>query len=193
MNTDVKTYPVTPHATQRQITYLFVSSGRTKVTKVVIYQYLFNQDMLGKKNCLLFNFGFADLVAGGIDDKTISDNGDAKAVFSTVLSTVPEFFALFPTAVIRVGGSDSGEEFKARCALECTKHNCATSNKCQKSGRRMKLYQMYVDTNFVELNKTYEFYGTETDNILADGTQGNYVLEPYEVKKTYKYVVVRKK
>lgn len=193
MNTAGKTYSFIPQSYPKQMAYLFISEGKSKVTKVVIYQYLFNQDILQKNNRLLFNFGFADIHSGGIDDKSLTDNGDAKTVFNTVLSTVPDFFTRFPDAVIRVGGSDSGEEFKVRCALDCTKAHCAANDTCKKLGRRMKLYQKYVDENFKELAETYEFYGTEADNILPDGTEGNYILEPYEVKKNYKYVVVCKK
>jgi len=103
-----------------------------------------------------------DSLINAIIDDTNSNNGDMRKVFSTVLSTILKFFKLNSNAAILVQGSDSNPLFESQCRLTCTK-KC--DNICKNLNKRIKAYRYYVNKNFVELSKSYIFFGRMEDEI----------------------------
>lgn len=141
-----------------KLQYLFESKGEKSIIKAI--EYSFVRQISGRK---VYNLGFGDYneANGTIIDDINSNNGDMRKVFSTVLNTVPKFFRENKDAAIWVQGSDSVEEFKQRCELDCKK-NCVDI--CKNFNRRIKAYRYYVDKNFVELSKEYIFFGYTSGN-----------------------------
>lgn len=143
----------------RKIQYLFESQGEKSIIKAIEYS-LFRK-ISGRD---VYNLGFGDYDEdnGTLIDDVNSNNGDMRKVFSTVLNSVPKFFSTNKDSVIWVQGSDSTEEFKKNCKIDCKK-NC--DEICKKFNRRIKTYRYYVDKNFVELSKEYIFFGfTDIEN-----------------------------
>lgn len=143
----------------RKIQYLFESKGLKSIIKAIEYTPVAQRD--GK---VVYNLGFGDYneEGGNIFDDTNSNNGDMRKVFSTVLNTVPKFFKENEDAAIWMQGSDSAEDFKKLCEVDCKK-NC--ENICKNFSRRIKTYRYYVNKNFVELSKEYIFFGfIDTEN-----------------------------
>jgi len=82
-------------------TYRFTSEGKRTIVKLVEFT------PTGQPN--MFNLGFGDLLPDGkMDDKTISDNGDMKKVFATVIQIVIDFTAKYPFLKIFFSGSSPG-------------------------------------------------------------------------------------
>ena len=133
--------------------YLFESFGNQSIIKVIEYTPIAKRD--GRT---IYNVGFGDYdeTSGAILDDVNSNNGDMWKVFSTVLNTVPKFFKDYKDAAIWMQGSDSAEDFKAKCQLTCAK-NC--TDECSNFERRIKAYRYYVNRNFVELSKEFIFFG----------------------------------
>lgn len=137
----------------KKIRYLFESVGEKSIIKAIEYSYV--RKISGRK---IFNLGFGDYneEEGTILDDVNSNNGDMRKVFSTVLNTVPEFFKENSDSAIWVQGSDSAEDYKSNCEVDCIK-NCG--EECKNYNRRIKAYKYFVDRNFVELSKEYIFFG----------------------------------
>lgn len=162
-----------------RLRFYFDSIGRTKISKVIEYAPLGIWSGLDAYN---LGFGDYDKATNDIIDNTISNNGDNRTVFTTVLNSVPDFFTRFPKAVVFVRGSDSTKKFIEECKETC-KRKCV-EDECKKAGRRIAIYRGYVDENFDELSKTYQFWGvikhTKTPEI-------------YKVAKDYEVILVSKK
>ena len=75
--------------------------------------------------------------ANFIDDSTVSDNGDHKAVLRTVAEAVDFFFNINPTAIILIRGS---------------------------SPARMRLYQMGIASAWQEIKERYDILGKCNNN-----------------------------
>ncbi len=133
--------------------YLFESAGKMNISKIVEFSLIATIN-----NRKVFNMGFGDYDVENdtIIDDVNSNNGDMRKVFSTVLSTIPKFFERFQNAAIVVQGSDSNALFENQCRLTCTK-KCV--DVCKNLNKRIKAYRYYVNKNFVELSKSYIFFG----------------------------------
>jgi hypothetical protein len=136
-----------------KVRYLFESIGEESIIKAIEYSYF--RKISGRK---VFNLGFGDYSKedNTIIDDVNSNNGDMRKVFSTVLNTVPKFFKENTDAAIWVQGSDSAEDYKSKCKVDCIK-KCGEI--CKNYNRRIKAYKYYVDRNFTELSKEYIFFG----------------------------------
>lgn len=161
-------YDVAQKIKENVIEYSFISEGEWNILKVVRYQ--FAKELNGRK---LFNFGFGEynFANGTIVDDVISNNGDAYRVFNTVLSTVPRFFEIHNTAIIKVEGSDSRPAFADTCRAACRK-NCADI--CRNANRRINIYRGYVNKHYDALKKNYSIYGgldrTANEPVMIDYT-----------------------
>lgn len=133
--------------------FIFESKGERTIVKAIEYSFIRN--ISGRK---VYNLGFGDFNEknGMLIDDINSNNGDMRKVFNTVLNTIPKFFALNNEAAIWVQGSDSAEDFRAKCEIKCKK-KC--DEICKNHNRRIKAYKYYVDKNFVQLSKEYIFFG----------------------------------
>lgn len=136
-----------------KVQYLFESKGEKLIIKAIEYSFL---RRFSERKVYNLGFGDYDEQNGSIVDDINSNNGDMRKVFSTVLSTVPKFFAENKDSAIWVQGSDSAEDFKSKCEVDCNK-KC--TDICKNYNRRIKAYRYYVDRNFVELSKEYIFFG----------------------------------
>jgi hypothetical protein len=118
----------------------FVSKGtQGNMVKVVKYVKLFeHQD--------LYNLGFGDknTLTGELDDKVITNNGDADKVLATVASTLIEFFEEFPNAIVYSTGS---------------------------SPSRTRLYQINIAKYLEAIQEEFEVYG-ELDEDLERFKKG---------------------
>jgi hypothetical protein len=106
----------------------FVSKGsQGNIVKVVKYIKLFEgQD--------LYNLGFGDknIETGELDDRVITNNGDADKVLATVALTLVDFFQEHPNAIVYSKGS---------------------------SPSRTRLYQINVSKYLEEIEKEFDVYG----------------------------------
>lgn len=156
---------ITPYLTndftveESKIRYLFESAGKKNITKIVEFSLI--ATINGRK---IFNMGFGDydFKNDTIIDDVNSNNNDMRKVFSTVLSTIPKLFERYNNASIVVQGSDSSTAFESQCRLTCSK-KC--SDICKNLNKRIKVYRYYVNKNFVELSKSYIFFGRMEDEI----------------------------
>lgn len=122
------------HSKTRKVQYLFESNGPRLIIKAIEYTPITKRD--GK---IVYNLGFGDYNEkdGNIFDDTNSNNGDMRKVFSTVLNTIPKFFKENQNAAIWVQGSDSVDDFKRICEVDCKK-NCVDI--CKNFNRRIKTH-----------------------------------------------------
>lgn len=163
----------------RKIQYLFESKGEKSIIKVIEYT------PVGQINDkIVYNLGFGDYNEedGNILDGSNSNNGDMRIVFSTVLNTVPKFFEENKDSAIWVQGSDSADDFKQVCEVDCTK-NC--DDICKNFNRRIKTYRYFINKNYVELRKEYLFFGISDEE--------NPTLMPYIPENEYIGILVFKK
>jgi hypothetical protein len=167
------------YAKNRVIQYLFESEGHRSIIKVIEYKPLEKKD--GKT---VYNLGFGDYNEenGNILDDVISNNGDMRQVFSTVINTVPKFFKENPNAGIWIQGSDSADDYKKLCEINCRK-KCGCF--CKNFNRRLRAYQYYVDKNFEALTKEYTFFGFD-DSETPD-------LDQYIPRNEYTGILLFKK
>lgn len=126
--------------------YSFISKGKTSIVKVVQFTPI-NNDII--------NLGFGDLLPdGGLNDKVVSDNGDMKKVFATVIRIVQEFTNEFPHMKIAFAGSTTG---------------------------RMKLYNRILQTHYSDFYKEFTISGLIEDGltvrevVFKPGTQRQYL------------------
>lgn len=170
--------------------YWFESTGKRVVEKLIAYTPAGKELVFGQQtDCFNFGFGDIDQNSGEIEDKVSSNNGDAHKVLDTVLSTIPDFFSKEPEAIVKVGGSDSETEFAENCMKGCRTKKCLQTKECRKKDRRINMYRSFVDLHYDRLIEEYEFFGS----VAVDEDENKYLIEPYEVNKFYKYVLVRKK
>jgi hypothetical protein len=110
----------------------FYSEGpKGIIKKVVEYQQTSKAD--------IYNLAFGDFdeVAKGIDDLSITNNGDSLKVLSTVASTIYAFTNKHPMAKIIATGSTSA---------------------------RTRLYRMGITNNLEEISQDFAIFGFETKN-----------------------------
>ena len=155
-----------------KIQYLFESHGHESIVKVVEYSFL--RKLSGKK---IYNLGFGDYdeESETVLDDISSNNGDMRKVFRTVLNTVPHFFAKHKESAIWIQGSDSKEDFRAKCEPDCTKR---CDDICKNYNRRIKAYKYYIEKNFIELSKEYIIFGFDDPSApyFVQYTTGNKYL-----------------
>ena len=139
--------------------FFFESAGKASIIKVVEYTAI---QQAGKR--VIYNLGFGDYddATGQVTDSANSNNGDMRRVFSTVLNTVPLFFAGNPYDVIVVQGSDSDEAAAAACWATCRK-NCV--GRCKNIDRRIKTYRYFVNKHFAMLTRDYVIFGSYRDDM----------------------------
>ncbi len=78
---DKSSYEYERHTSTR---YLFLSTGRRPVEKIVVFTALENKNF--------YNLGFGDLMGNGeIDDKANTNNGDMTKVLSTIIHIIRDF------------------------------------------------------------------------------------------------------
>ena len=87
-----------PYKLIRPRRYIFVSTGRRRIEKIV--------DFVPLGNSQFINMGFGDLLAdGSIDDKANSNNGDIVKVMSTVIEILKHYTTQNPDVEIYFEGS----------------------------------------------------------------------------------------
>lgn len=154
-------YETTESSDPVSTNYLFFSEGNKGKDEVLkIIQFAYVRDFNNKS---IYNLGFGDfdIVAGEMNDESMTDNGDVYKVFNTVLGTIPPFFEKYPNAAILVRGSDGQAEYEHKCRQSCTK-KCTEF--CHKFNRRMKLYCNYVSRKLSLFEADYQFIGGIANN-----------------------------
>lgn len=146
-------YEFDEEQTLTELRYVFLSIGKKLVPKIVVYTCTHQFE-----NRDVYNLGFGDYLYENdyIEDQLQTNNGDAYAVFNTILSTIPLFFEKFNGAILMVQGSDSSPGFILKCKKNCVK-NCLTS--CKKSNQRISIYRNFVEKHFQTLSQNYWFLG----------------------------------
>jgi len=111
--------------------YEFFSEGpKGRIRKLVEYS------STNLKNVYNLAFGDYDEKTGGINDKSITNNGDSQKVLATVASTVYAFTNRYPDAWVHATGSTSV---------------------------RTRLYRMGITTNLIEISEDFFVYGLKGD------------------------------
>ena len=182
---DNKSYKTKKISDDEEIKYVFYSTGKRTISKLVAYTVLG-----GLNHRTVYNLGFGDYdsVTNTIVDDTISDNGDMMTVFNTVLHTIPVFFDNHPHDVITVQGSDSDDDdhmFEQKCRTGCKKKCTET---CKNLNRRISIYKWFVRRHFDELIKEYLIFGSYKEN-KTNFTQYN----PTEDEEYVAIMVYKKK
>jgi hypothetical protein len=175
-------YTVQKKIAGNSIFYLFLSEGKRNIIKAIEYSYV--QELMDKR---LYNlaFGDFDLASWSLLDDPISGNGDHYRVFNTVLQSIPDFFAVYPDALLMVRGSDSRPQFIQKCRLNCKKK--CPEGQCKNSHRRITIYLNYVNMNFSALKEEYLFYGGKQN------PYNQHVMEAYRKDENYDSVFSSKK
>lgn len=176
------TYEITSRVTEIGIDFFFISEGKKDVLKTIEYSYAF--DHKGDK---VYNlaFGDYDYRTGSFSDNQATNNGDPYNVYHTVLATIPYFFQSYKHVMLMVRGSDSTREFQNNCHLSC-KRNCSVTE-CKKAHRRINIYRKYIDKNFDDLIKEYEFFGDMGNN------ENQILTEKYIKGKNYLMIFFKKR
>lgn len=178
--TSIEPYPTQADKSEaKKKRFFFVSDGKEEIVKAVDYTFI---QPYGPGS--LYNFGFGDFdpETDTIVDDANSNNGDMRQVFSTVLSTVPLFFATNPKDTIAVAGSDSGNDFARHCLTTCKNKRC--NDFCKNVDRRINTYRYYIDKNRTALDQTYSFFGYTKDPVQ---------VLPYEEGSIYDAVFICRK
>lgn len=131
--------------------YIFLSQGAAVIPKAIAYT------PLEKHGQNYYNWGFGDLVIDettgqySLNDKTESNNGDFKTVFYTVVSTLPEFFEIHPTATVHIEGSNE---------------------------QRAEVYRRLIQRHWAEIEPIYDIKGYVNGGITAfeRGVEFEYIL-----------------
>lgn len=172
-------YDINELNSEEGLRYYFISSGRKEIYKIIDYGLLegIRHDII--KTNRIFNFGFGDLDENfEIVDDEFSNNGDTRRVFYTVLNTIPYFLKKYPNEAIAISGSDSTKSFTKRRFKHCIKHGLS-ADQCKNKHRRILVYMAYVNKNYDDLIKEYNFFGAFNNRI-----------EIYEKSKKYETVCV---
>ncbi|WP_293302061.1 hypothetical protein [Pedobacter sp. UBA4863] len=177
---DKKHYDTELTQEDKKIKFMFASTGNSTIIKLIEYAPIQQQE----DGRYVYNLGFGDYDDANktLVDDVNSNNGDMYTVFNTVLHSIPVFFAERPYDVIYVRGSDSADDFKLNCINTCTK-KC--KDECRKTNQRINTYRYYVNKNFDELSKDYDFYG-------RNSTGGEEFVQ-YVPGETYHEILVYKK
>ncbi|MES2555888.1 MAG: hypothetical protein V4604_07050 [Bacteroidota bacterium] len=150
---NISVYDTEQLITQNSIRYFFESNGEKSIIKAIDYSPI---DFKNGKTIYNLGFGDYDEQNDTINDDINSNNGDHYIVLNTVLFSVPLFFAVYPNAVLFIGGSDSSSLFLANCKISCNK-KC--DNSCKNHHRRIKVYRYFIDKNFESLSQSYVIFG----------------------------------
>jgi hypothetical protein len=116
--------------------YVFESIGiKGKIKKIVQYT---EMNIKG-----YYNLGFGDFNERtlDIDDKVLTNNGDARKVLATVVSTLYAFTAKFPEYYVFATGSTES---------------------------RTRLYKMGISNHYEELKNDFEVYGLTNEEIFEE-------------------------
>lgn len=116
-----------------QYDYEFFSEGSNgRIRKLVRFTFR------GSNGIPYYNLGFGDVLPGStfINDKIVSNNGDALKVLSTVAAIVIDFTNYFPDALIYAVGSTPA---------------------------RTRLYQMSLNRNWEDIEPIFEIFGYRDD------------------------------
>lgn len=176
------TYEIKSEITSQGIDFFFLSEGRREIIKVVQYSYVRN--FQGKE---LYNiaFGDYDYNTDSYSDDVNSNNGDHYSVYRTVLATIPLFFQLYKYAMLMVRGSDSTREFQDNCRTTCER-KCFSAS-CKKAHRRINIYRNFLDKNFEDLTREYEFLGDPYND------ENQILTEAYNKGKKYVSIFIKKR
>lgn len=112
---------------KKLLLFEFVSIGpEGRIKKIVQYAETNLKDY--------YNLGFGDKneETGGIDDTTITNNGDSQKVLATVASTLYAFTDKYPGTWIYAKGSNTA---------------------------RTRLYRIGITNNLIEIKKDFDVYG----------------------------------
>lgn len=125
-------YPKYQYSSEEQMQYYeFVSIGsKGKIKKIVEYSTTSINEVYN------LAFGDYDESIDGIDDKSITNNGDSQKVLATVASTVYAFTGKYPNAWVHVTGSTTV---------------------------RTRLYRMGITNNLAEISEDFHVYGLIND------------------------------
>jgi hypothetical protein len=116
---------------EQMLYYEFISIGsKGRIKKIVEYS---NTSVDG-----VYNLGFGDYDENtdGIDDKSITNNGDSQKVLATVASTIYAFTGKYPNAWVHVTGS---------------------------TNVRTRLYRMGITNNLTDISEDFHVYGLIND------------------------------
>ncbi len=160
------------------VQYLFESHGKKNLIKGVEYS-----KFETKSGGIVFNLGFGDydFETKSISDRISSNNGDARKVFNTVLSTIPKFLNEYPDFPIFIQGSDSQELFEEECRNSCSKR-CHII--CKNKHRRIRMYIHFLDKKIEVFSNDYIFYGFDEEKKI---------FVHYVAKNKYTAILVYKK
>lgn len=150
---NIENYETSLLISDSTVQYLFESFGQRKIIKGVEYS-----KFETKNGEIVYNLGFGDYnrETKSISDREISNNGDARKVFNTVLNTIPKFLKDFSDFPIFIQGSDSRDSYEEECKISCSK-NCNTT--CKNKHRRIRSYIHFLDKNIEVFSIDYLFYG----------------------------------
>jgi len=175
---DIENYDTSFLLNNSSVQYLFESYGKKRLIKGVQYS-----KFETKSGETVFNLGFGDydFDTKSISDKVSSNNGDARKVFNTVLSTIPKFLNEYPDYPIFIQGSDSQKSFEEECRSSCSKRCHAI---CKNKHRRIRAYIHFLDKKIKVFSNDYVFYGfDEEEKIFVN----------YVPKNKYTAILVYKK
>ena len=125
-------FPKYIYSTENQLLYYeFTSEGpKGNVKKIVEYT------PTSFENVYNLAFGDYDEESDGINDKSVTNNGDSQKVLATVASTVYAFTGRYPNALVHATGSTSV---------------------------RTRLYRMGITTNLTEIANDFLVFGLKED------------------------------
>lgn len=140
-----------PFKEEQPLVYSFISKGvKGEVEKIIRYDWLEDD---------IYNLGFGDKIKGTnyVDDLVVTDNGDIRLVFTTVIRTLPLFFEKYPDHRVYFTGSDS---------------------------KRINVYNYIIDKHIDRLADEYEFLGQQGKEF--EPYQSNKKYEGFVIKKRIK-------
>lgn len=109
----------------------FISEGvNGKIPKIIEYA------ETSQRGIYNLGFGDKDLLTGGVDDLSVSNNGDTEKILATVVSSLYAFTAQYPNARVYATGSTIA---------------------------RNRLYRMGITKYLVEVNRDFDVLGLVGD------------------------------
>jgi hypothetical protein len=123
-------YPI--QESDSHLRFTFFSRGpKGVIEKLVEYQ-----EYSGSPG--LFNLGFGDVRNEKFDDVVVTNNGDMEKVLSTVVSTLIEFFKVYPGSFVIITGSTPS---------------------------RLRLYRILISRNLILIKTRFELFGFKETEI----------------------------
>lgn len=176
-----KSYTTFRNYNTEDIVYTFLSIGHKKILKAI--EFSLAGEFLEHP---VFNLGFGNYSTSkdAIADNIVSNNGDAFAVFNTVLHTAKSFLKNNPEVIIMIRGSDSTDSFSDTCMTTCTRR-CTTE--CKRKHKRINIYGQYIEKNLSHLQWEYNFNGS----FLHEFEE--FMLENYRTGAEYLSLFITKK